>query len=119
MRRFLLYGLPPVLIAATIFFLSSRSQIGGPEIPHLDKVAHATAFGALAFFTMRAFLAYGHPLTRALSLGVVLAVLYGVSDEVHQMSVPGRSPDVLDLVADTAGALLAALVWRRLRGPGK
>lgn len=116
MRRFLLYALPPLVIAAVIFGLSSRSTVEGPELPHLDKVAHATAFGALAFFTIRALLAYGQPLRRALLLGVVIAVLYGVSDELHQRFVPGRSPDVLDLVADTAGAMIAALVWRRIRG---
>jgi VanZ family protein len=36
----------------------------------------------------------------------VLSFLYGLSDEVHQMFTPGRSPDILDVVADTAGASL-------------
>lgn len=39
---------------------------------------------------------------------VVFASLYGVTDEVHQIFVPGRFCDPLDWLVDTAGALLGA-----------
>jgi VanZ family protein len=35
-----------------------------------------------------------------------LSLLYGISDELHQGLTPGRTPDVMDLVADTLGAAL-------------
>lgn len=34
---------------------------------------------------------------------------YGASDEIHQMFVPGRSPEIFDFLADTTGGILAAL----------
>jgi VanZ family protein len=34
-----------------------------------------------------------------------VAILYGLSDEWHQSFVPGRTPDVWDLVVDAIGAL--------------
>lgn len=45
-----------------------------------------------------------------LALAVAIASLYGVTDEFHQSFVPGRMPDVVDWMVDTAGALTATLV---------
>ena len=43
---------------------------------------------------------------------VVVAVVYGISDEWHQHFVPGRTSDVLDLLADAVGASLSVvLLW--------
>jgi VanZ family protein len=36
-----------------------------------------------------------------------LSSLYGISDELHQSFVPGRTPDVHDWIADTWGAAVA------------
>ena len=52
-------------------------------------------------------------------------VSFGISDEIHQSFVPGRSPDLWDLVADSLGALLGAYLapllvrypWRGRREP--
>ena len=40
---------------------------------------------------------------------VLLATLFGVTDEIHQYFVPGRQADVFDVVADAVGALAGAL----------
>jgi VanZ family protein len=48
----------------------------------------------------------------------VIAAAYGVTDEYHQSFVPGRSAEVFDLVADTAGAAAAAgglWLWGRMK----
>ncbi|HSH41142.1 MAG TPA: VanZ family protein, partial [Arenicellales bacterium] len=49
---------------------------------------------------------------RWLALG--LAVLYGISDEWHQSFVPGREPDVLDVLADGVGAAVGILLLHML-----
>jgi VanZ family protein len=48
-----------------------------------------------------------YPVTSRAWLAVLLASLYGVSDEAHQAFVPGRSADAVDWLADTVGALAA------------
>jgi VanZ family protein len=50
------------------------------------------------------------------AVAVLLTVLYGASDEFHQSFVPSRQMDVMDLVADGAGAAAAAgalYIWSR------
>ena len=97
--------------------LPGFGRLGGPgrfdwlDLPYVDKLLHAGAFGILALLLA---LASGRPL-----LALVLASAYGVSDELHQLAVPGRSASGLDWLADTVGAgLVAAVVflWRRPRG---
>ncbi len=45
-------------------------------------------------------------------IAIVLATLYGVSDEFHQLFVPGRSADRYDVLADCIGATMgAAIGW--------
>ncbi|MEE0845769.1 MAG: VanZ family protein [Eggerthellaceae bacterium] len=41
---------------------------------------------------------------------VVCASLYGISDEIHQIFVPGRTADPVDWLVDTCGAALGAFV---------
>jgi VanZ family protein len=107
----LLPWLPAAAWAATIFWLSSRPTLPGPEVPYFDKVAH---FGAYAL--LGALLAFAAERSRLpMAAAVALGVLYGASDEIHQMYVPGRSPDVLDWFADAAGVAVACFLYTRWR----
>lgn len=103
--RWLWWGLA-ALWAGLIFWLSAspdaRGGVAWLSFPYADKVAHGVAFGVLAVLI---YLAWRRPWWV-----VTLASLYGVSDEVHQFFVPGRSADVTDWLADTLGALVAVLV---------
>ncbi|WP_339061391.1 VanZ family protein [Tepidibacillus marianensis] len=55
---------------------------------------------------------------KAMVLAVLFSVLYGMTDEWHQAYVPGRTPDIHDLVNDFIGATVGAFVffyWMRKR----
>ncbi|MCL2632499.1 MAG: VanZ family protein, partial [Coriobacteriia bacterium] len=43
-------------------------------------------------------------------IAIIIASLYGVSDEVHQYFVPTRHADPVDWMFDTIGALLGASI---------
>jgi VanZ family protein len=97
---------------AAIFSMSSLPQ---PPIPSGgDKPWHTIAYFGLAVLLVRA-IAGGLPcriLPRIAGLAIAIAVTYAVTDEIHQMFVPGRSADVGDLIADTIGVCAAtAVCW--------
>jgi VanZ family protein len=102
-----------VLLMLAIFALSSRPP---NELPHFGwadrffkKAGHMVGYGLLAF-------SYWHGLGRQRGRSLhawALAVLYGASDELHQVFVPGRGASVADvLIFDSAGAALALWLGR-------
>ena len=109
-----LQWLPVLLWAAVIFVLSSMPVPPSPvpEFPFRDKVAHVILYAVLATLVART-LRRAHRLTlpATLTLAILMASAYGVTDEVHQRFVPRRSCDVRDWVADTLGATLAAAAF--------
>lgn len=89
-----------------------------PEVPgqgwmgryHVDKLVHAILFGAQVLLLVPVLSAWKHPVRWAL----VMAIAYGGLTELLQdLLVTGRYADPLDLVANTAGAFLAAAWWQR------
>jgi VanZ family protein len=99
-----------------IFYLSHQPSVDIPSLfPYQDKVMHFVAYGVLATFLLGSLPAPlpGYGRTQVL-LATGLASLYGISDEFHQSFVPGRQPDVLDWLADSAGALVAAMLLAQL-----
>jgi VanZ family protein len=112
-RALWLWG-PVAAYMVAIFLESSVSQV--PELPNgvTDKDAHGFLYAGLAVLVLRA-LARGswRSVTFPLCiLAVIVAAVYGATDEFHQRFVSGRTADLLDLAADTAGSAAAVtLVW--------
>lgn len=44
--------------------------------------------------------------------GILIATFYAISDETHQLFVPKRVADIVDLNADIFGILLAFFLFR-------
>lgn len=86
----------------------------GPLVPHLDKAAHFVLYAILGSALAWVRLQREPPPPHGLL--IVLGILYGLSDEIHQMYVPGRSPDVADLVADALGVMTGYGLFLRWRG---
>jgi VanZ family protein len=98
---------PALAWAAAIFTLSSFSRLPSP--PGTDKTHHFVAYGMLAAAIVWGFTdrAPGRT-TWPVALGaLLLASIYGATDEWHQSFVPGRDTSALDWAADTAGAAIA------------
>lgn len=96
-----------VVLAATVIWASGHGQVAGPPtISHFDKVAHFSVFGLMATLILRP-LRGGH-----VWWAVVIVSLFGVTDELHQSLTPGRSMELADWLADTAGAVIAVASYR-------
>ena len=113
LTRALSLWLPVAAYMAMLFFLSAQSALPGASLAP-DWSEHGIAYAVLALITLRAvtgarWSAIG---VGAVAIAWLTATLYGASDEFHQSFVVGRTADVRDLVADSAGAALAlGAVW--------
>ena len=95
--------------AGIIFFLSSIPGLrSGLEYDHLlRKIAHVTEYLILTFLLYRAF-------KRAFALDplslffypAMISFFYAVSDEAHQLFVPNRNGDPLDVCIDCLGIVI-------------
>lgn len=112
-KQYLLAWAPAALTMAAIWLLSSSSAPGVPidVLPFRDRGAHFLAYGTLSFFVAHAPIRTGERRrARVWLFAVYTAVLWGLLDEIHQAFVPGRSPDLVDLVADGLGASVGAFL---------
>jgi VanZ family protein len=100
--------LPVVAWAALIFTLSSipdlGTGLGGWDLV-LRKIAHAAEYAVLGALLFRA-------LGRELP-AVAIGIAYAVTDEVHQVFVPGRQGAAFDVLVDAAGVLVGVYVLGR------
>lgn len=120
--RFAWYWVPTIGYCLLIFVLSSISK--GVHIPSpfgFDKVVHFVEYGVLGFLLARLIVNARSTFSRRFLIGlvVILATLYGISDEVHQAFVPGRNASPWDVLADGFGGVMGALLYVGTGGRSK
>jgi len=108
---FLRYHVPLLAYAVLVLGVSSIPNLKSPDVPAflpLDKVAHFVEYAVLAFLALRSV----ERLVRkcAVAWTFAFAAVFAVVDEYHQKFIPGRQFDVVDLVADLAGAAMALVL---------
>ncbi len=99
-------------ITAQLFYLGSKPVAVGLVPVPWDKLAHLAVYSAITALLWVAT-AGRIPLTV-----IALVVAIGVLDELWQSALPGRSADLLDLVADAfavVGTGAAARLYERSR----
>ncbi len=108
--------IPPVAWAGFLWWSSSRSPEVGTGHWKMSafgwNMCHAPTFGFLALMILPTLPREGgwarlRPRDLGLTLG--LTALYGVLDEWHQSSTPGRHSSGLDVATDVVGA--ACVLW--------
>lgn len=94
----------PVSWMVVIFILSSIPKEKLPELlfPGFDKIAHLIEYFILGFLWARA-------LGKRAILVILLGIIYGISDEIHQIFVPLREFSVLDLLVDSIGVIFGTI----------
>ncbi|SMC76717.1 VanZ like family protein [Desulfocicer vacuolatum DSM 3385] len=113
-RQALIYRWPLVIYLIAIFV---QSCFPSPEVLQdvdlSDKLLHLGGYALLGALTVRMLkreLA-ARPPWKIIVLAAAAGTIYGISDELHQALVPGRSADVMDVVADFAGSTLGAIIF--------
>jgi VanZ family protein len=106
--QIVLRWLPALLMMLIIFVASAQPSSALPTFDWADRLvkkgSHILGYALLAISYWRAL----RFMPKKWPLAWLLAILYAVTDELHQSFVPGRFASVSDvLIFDNLGALLA------------
>ena len=69
------------------------------------KSAHFMLFAVLAFLVYHLLLEYKTNKTKAILVAAIICFLYALSDEVHQIFIPGRAGQIRDVFIDFSGSV--------------
>jgi hypothetical protein len=101
------------LVMVLIFAFSSIPSNEMPDFGMTDvifkKAGHMLGYGLLAVAYLHAI---GKQRPHARWLAWLLAIGYGMTDELHQAFVPGRNAWIVDVGIDALGALIALMLTR-------
>jgi len=108
-----------VLVLACMGLIFYFGSLPGSDVPSLfpyqDIVFHFTIYLILGAFFSRA-MNFTNPhlkLRRIILISALFVFFYGLSDELHQLFVPGRSCAFSDALTDGLGGLSGSLLLLR------
>ena len=96
-----------------LIFMISSFELEVPGIRHFplrDKGIHFLEYAVLGWLCAAASSRTWPSASawRTAAFAVFIAALWGLSDEIHQAFVPGRSSEVADVIADLFGSMAGA-----------
>lgn len=101
-----------IIITGIIFYLSSLTFPSGgtPTTNFFSILYHFLAFFFLALFLLISLI-QGRINQTLLITGILIAIIYSISDEIHQYFVPGRASSISDILINTAGILTSSIIY--------
>jgi VanZ family protein len=110
--------LPPLVVMAVIFYLSAQQSDADHGLIDLllRKLAHVMEYAVLTIAWWRALRGLGVSTQGrvVIALAVAVALAYAASDEFHQTFVDGRHGTPVDVLIDSIGMALAAVIATRV-----
>ncbi|PWB39132.1 MAG: hypothetical protein C3F02_00745 [Parcubacteria group bacterium] len=106
------YFICAIIWAVLIFYLSSIPDLKS-SLPSLydlisRKLAHISEYAVLSYLIARGL---NSRKNEAVAGAVVLAIAYSLSDEQHQVYVPGRKGSPIDIFIDAIGVYLGMVIF--------
>ena len=74
----------------------------------IRKIAHVLEFAMLGILVMNLISCYN----KKMYLALIICVLYAVSDEIHQIFVPGRNSSIIDVLIDSVGSFIGIYIYK-------
>lgn len=108
------FWIPLCLYAGVIFYMSSLAKpLPEIDMPQFDKVLHLIEYSVFGFLAARAFRNSTNEMfiRNCAIIGIAITLLYGISDEIHQFFVPGRSFSIFDMLMDGIGGMIGVKLY--------
>ena len=101
-----------IITAFLIFYISSLTfQSSGGAASPLSYIYHFTAFSYLTLFLLISLTGRKRKNPKLIIFGIILAILYSISDEIHQYFVPGRESTIRDILLNSIGIFITSIAY--------
>ena len=101
------------IIVETVEKVAPKVDINKRSFNHiLRKNAHFFAYLVLGILVGNGLRSIGVVGYKSIGLALLICVLYAISDEVHQLFVPGRGGQVRDVLIDSAGSISGVVMYK-------
>lgn len=80
----------------------------------LGRVLHIMEYAVLALLIARAMNRHNDVVLASLVNALILTLFYALSDEIHQLFVPGRTFQLMDLGLDLIGGVIGLVIFDRI-----
>ena len=105
--------LPSLLWAGFIFILSAQKMLPGFTLSAADfvlkKTGHMFVYAVLYWLIVKGFKKLGYKFEQIWWQALIICVIYAITDELHQSTVPGRTATLRDIGYDLLGTSLVFL----------
>lgn len=97
---------------STYLHIWSADQITNIIHTFVRKVAHFVLYFSLGLSaSVSIYLVFGYKRLKLMLITLAFCFLYAITDEIHQMFVPGRAAMIRDVIIDSCGALCSISIF--------
>jgi len=117
-RLEIFYSISTLFWLGIIFWTSSigdYSSVPGQADGRSDLISslvHLIMYAVLCFLFIKLFISYGLENKKSIVYGFLATIAYGLTDEFHQLFVPGREMHLGDWLLDAIGALIMVSFYK-------
>ncbi len=100
-----------IFYAGIIFLFSSMPVPPQPVkgVGYAPFIEHIVEYSILGFLLLASLRGSERTRGRAIIIAILVATFYGITDEIHQAFVPGRDLSIMDVLADSIGAIIGVI----------
>ena len=84
-----------------------------PEYNNMDLVLHFVEYTILGFFLFKSLSTDDFFNINSIYGSIIIGILFGILDELHQNFVPGRQMSLIDALSDSLGVLFGVYISLR------
>lgn len=94
----------------SMLLTKNNEEIANNIEPYVRKIAHFSEYAVGGILIFLLFLTFEKisPMMRNI-LSMVITIIYAITDEIHQLFIPGREGKIVDVYIDTLGIITGIL----------
>ncbi|MER2007865.1 MAG: VanZ family protein [Psychrobacillus sp.] len=105
------------VILSVVEAVAPESDLFVDNLHHfVRKNAHFLIYFVLGILVVRAFRLSEIRGKKSIVFALAVCIAYAISDELHQLFVPGRGAQVKDVLIDSTGAFVGIILYSWLKG---